>query len=959
MKRAILTSLVAALAVLATAPASASADFGFKTLDVSFTGPDGSPVNLQAGSHPFAMTTILEVNSSVDPELGEMPDGEVKDLKVELPAGFIGDPAATQVCSTADFLTKIPAAKEITANCPDGTAVGAIRVRLIDNDGVTFYAPVFNLQPPPGVAAKLGFVVGLVPVTIEGGVSPEFPNNLLATITGISQARQFLASELVLWGNPSDERHDPYRGSCVSVGENDGDFPVDGAHNIESRGICKASMSRKPFLTLPRSCADPLVTVFKANSWQNPAIEVGGEAETFGINGCSKLDFAPSIAAQATTERAESPSGLNFNLDIEDQGITAVDGLADSEIKRAVVTLPAGVTVNPSIAEGLATCTRDDFNRETAFSAPGEGCPNASKIGSVRAETPLLDGEHPFDGSVYVAQQDDPGTTEPGKENPFDSLIAIYLVIKDPELGVLVKLAGKVEPNEENGPNAGRLVTTFDDVPQLPVSHFTLKLREGGRSPLITPAGCGTYTTVAELTPWANPGKPVTPSSSFRVTRGVGGGPCPPAGAPPFDPGFEAGTLNNNAGSYSPVHMRITRADGEQDMTKFSSVLPPGLLGKLAGIGKCSDAAIAAARSKTGRQELADPSCPASSQLGRVLAGAGVGSQLTYVGGKIYLAGPYNGSPLSVAVITPAVAGPFDAGTVMVRVALDLNPRTAQAEVNGANSDPIPHILKGIVLKVRDLRVYADRPDFIINPTSCDPSQVKATLWGSFLDVFNPADDVPVGLAARFQAANCARLPFKPSLSFHLKGGTKRGGHPALRAVLRPRPGDANLSKAVVRLPRSAFLDQAHIRTVCTRVQFAADNCPPGSIYGHVRAFSPLLDEPLEGPAYLRSSDNLLPDLVFALRGIVEIEQAARIDSIKGGIRATFPSVPDAPISKVVVNMQGGKKGLIVNSRDLCAGPSRANLDFSAQNGLRRKFLSLVRPSNCGKQSRRQKGGKG
>ncbi len=313
--------------------------------------------------------------------------------------------------------------------------------------------------------------------------------------------------------------------------------------------------------------------------------------------------------------------------------------------------------------------------------------------------------------------------------------------------------------------------------------------------------------------------------------------------------------------------------------------------------------------------------------------------------GRIYLGGPYKGDPLSVIAITPAVAGPFDAGTVVVRLALSLNPKTAEVEVDGANSDPIPHILKGIVLKVRDLRVHVDRPNFTLNPTSCDESSAGATLFGSYLNVFDPADDIAVAREARYQAANCLRLGFKPRLALRLKGGTRRGAHPALHAVYRPRVGDANIEGLIVRLPRSAFLDQGHIRTICTRVQFAAENCPKGARYGFIRAWTPLLEEPLEGPVYLRSSDHDLPDLVFDLHGLVDIEVATRIDSIRGGIRATIAAAPDAPLSKVVLRMQGGGKGLIVNSRNLCAGKSRARARFTGHSGKVRNALPLLQAS--------------
>ncbi|HEX8690414.1 MAG TPA: hypothetical protein VF729_09260, partial [Solirubrobacterales bacterium] len=669
-------------------------------------------------------------------------------------------------------------------------------------------------------------------------------------------------------------------------------------------------------------------------------------AQTPGMTGCDKLGFAPEISVRPTTDHAASPTGIEVGLEVTDPGLLSPTGTAHSDIKKALVTLPEGMTVNPSVAEGLATCTPAQYGAERIDSAPGEGCPEASKVGTIEAESPLLEGEI-VKGSLFVATQDDPATPQPGAENPFDALIALYIVIKHPELGIIVKQAGKVEPD----PRTGQLISSFDELPEVPLSDVRLRLREGGRSPLISPDRCGTYTTEAAFTPWADPAKTLLTTSSFQITRGVGGGPCPPAGPPPFAPGFLAGSLNNTAGAHTPFYLRLTRADGEQDMTRFSSILPPGVTGKLAGVAKCPDAAIEEAKAKTGRVELAAPSCPSASQIGRTVGGAGVGSQLTYVSGSLYLAGPYKGAPLSAVAITPAVAGPFDAGTVVVRVALTLNPTTAEVIADGSASDPIPHILKGIPLKVRDLRVYVDRPNFVLNPTGCEPSQVRATLWGGGLDPFSSADDAPVALANRFQAADCAHLGFKPRLSFQLKGGTKRGGHPALRTVFRPRPGDANTAKVVARLPRSAFLDQGHIRTICTRVQFAADSCPPGAIYGKVRAFTPLLEEPLEGPAYLRSSDNKLPDLVFDLHGLVDIEAAARVDSIKGGIRVTFPALPDAPLSKAVIEMQGGRKGLIVNSRNLCAGPSRAKLNLTAHNAKTRALRPLMRAQCSGQKS--------
>jgi hypothetical protein len=929
--------------VLGVSSASA-ADFGLNGFDVTATNKDGTPAT-QAGSHPYAVTIDFNVDYTGAPFSSEaFPNEEAKDFLVEMFEGFAGNPAATPRCSTIDFLT-LSKTQTLAGSCPSNTAVGVMAASLI-GPGIYVPAAVYNLETAPGVAARLGFRVLGVPLVVDVGVGDQPPYTVTSVTANISQVLRVFGSQLVLWGNPNDSSHDLLRGDCIAF-----EFgfvePFYG-----SDGNCPTENAPRSFLTLPRSCTGPLVTSYEADSWQSPGEWIGGSVLTHdngeppapqGFTGCEKVPFNPVIAVEPTSASAESGTGLDVNLDFNQEGLVSEDGLSQSEIKRAVVTLPVGVTVNPSVGEGLGVCSKADYERESLHVEEGEGCPNSSKIGTVSVETPAL--ENPIKGSLYLAQQDDPGTTEPGAENPFDSLIALYIVLRSPEYGISVKIPAKVEPD----PKTGQLVTTVEDIPQLPFNHFNLHFREGQRASLVTPPTCASYDTVAKLTPWSDPSSTLTAISTFKITGGIDQGPCPPGGIPPFHPDFEAGSINNNAKAFSPFDMRLIRHDGEQDMTKFGSILPPGVLGKLAGVSECPDAAIANAASKTGRQEFASPSCPANSQIGRTLVGAGVGPALTYVPGKIYLGGPYKGDPLSVVSVTPAVAGPFDAGDVVVRIALTLNPETAEVEVDGASSDPIPHILKGIPLKVRDVRVYVDRHDFILNPTSCDPSSAKATLFGSYLNVFDPADDVPVGLSTRYQAANCLNLPFKPKLSLKLKGGTRRGDHPALKAVLNANPGDANIGNAVVTLSRSSFLDQAHIRTICTRVQFAAKACPKGAEYGYARAWTPLLDNPVEGPVYLRSSNHKLPDLVASLHGLVDVNVVGRIDSKNGAIRSSFETIPDAPVTKFILTMQGGKKGLVVNSRNLCAAKSRANAQFTGQNGIPHDFHPLVKAKCRGK----------
>lgn len=955
-------ALLAALTLVLTlwGAAIAQAEFGINNPHITFSEAEGEAAT-QAGSHPFALNTSFGLNYVGEGEKA-VTDGRFKDVVLEQIAGLVADGSFPQ-CTTVDFLTH--EARGSINKCSPETAVG-VTANSLDEPGSGFGSAVFNLAPPPGDVLRLGFdILGSVDIVIDARLRHSPPYTGIALSQNIPEPLYTFDNKLQLWGHPADPRHDSLRGTCYFQNTEGLSSIEEFEFESESGKTCSVPESSRPFLTLPTRCSALNPTTFAVDPWEGPGSYLAdgdpdltdpawrtqtvelmdSEGNPQPFTGCEKLGFKPSVEAKPSTKAAQSPTGLDFGLDIEDTGLTSYKGAAQSDIKKVRVTLPEGMTANPSLAEGLEVCSEAQLAQITVDSPAGVGCPEASKIGTIEAESPLV--PEPAVGALYQATP---------YENEFGSLIAFYFVIKNPRLGVIVKQAAKVEAD----PATGQLVAVTDDMPQIPLSHVRLRFREGGRSPLISPPHCGSFTVKAELFPWSG-GPPVESDSTFTIISGPDEGPCPSGGVAPFSPGFEAGTNNNAAAAYSPFYMRLTRRDGEQDMTRFSAVLPPGVLGILSGIDKCPDAAIAAARARTGphggREELEHPSCPASSRIGRTLAAAGVGSQLTYVPGSLYLAGPVGKDQLSVVAITPAIAGPFDAGTVVVREALTANPQTAEAEVDGSLSDPIPHILKGIPLNVRDLRVYADRPNFIFNATHCQPSQTRATLFGSYLQPLNPADDVPVGLGARYQASNCAALGFAPKLALRLKGGTRRGAHPALRAVVTPRAGDANFAEAVVTLPHSAFLDQGHIRTVCTRVQFAANGgngggCPAGSVYGKVTAWTPILEEPLSGPVYLRSSSHNLPDLVFALHGLFDVNLVGRLDSKNGGIRSTFAEIPDVRASRLLLEMQGGKKGLIINSRNLCASTNKASAELTGQNGRFHDTRPAVQPG-CKAQKRR------
>jgi hypothetical protein len=916
------TAVALLVVVLGAMPAPAEAAFGFlpgpEGFSAAILGEGGLPDN-EAGSHPVSLELGVGFNQA-----GALSDGDLRDLGFELPPGLIENPTAVPLCSQADFHSPRTNPLEESGNgetsrsgesCPDRTQVGTLTLRSSYEGGVTRSFGLFNLQPPPGAPSELGANPYGAPLIFVPAIRQSAGEYGLTLQTrGVSQLLSIKGLGLSIWGTPWSILHNAQRGNCLN--ETELEF-----------GWAKCSIGRPAenpavaYLTLPTSCEEPLAFTVTATSWQQPPA-AARTVSTPALESCDSLAFEPSPTAQLSDPRASSPSGYEFDINVDTAGVRDPRRRAPTPVRKAVIALPEGVTINPSVGSGLGVCAPAQYEAETASSPPGAGCPNESKIGDFTVRSPIVSGTLE-EGSIYLASP---------FQNPFGSLIAIYLVAKSTRRGILVKVAGQLAAD----PQSGRLTASFDRLPQLPYSQLRIHFREGQRSPLATPPACGPIRTDADLTPWRDANLVRHFSLAAAISSGIGGGPCL-SGLAPFAPKASGGTLNSRAGAYSPFYLHLTRTDAEQEITSYSATLPPGLLGKIAGIPYCPDSAIAAAALRSGVAERDAPSCPAASLIGHTTAGYGVGSVLTYAPGKLYLAGPYRGSQFSVVAIDSALVGPFDLGVVIVRSAIRIDPVTAQASIDATGTDPIPHIIDGIPIHLRDIRAYIDRPDFTLNPTSCAASTLASALNGSGARFGDPADDTLATATAPFQAFDCGSLGFRPRISLALRGGTHRGRHPALSVVVRPRAGDANIASTQVTLPASLFLDQGHIDTVCTRRQFAAAACPAGSVYGHVRAFTPLLDQPMEGPAYLRSSDNTLPDFVFALRERgIEVDVAGRIDAVKGGIRGTFPAVPDAPVSKFVLRLHGGKRGVIVAAANLCAAPQLATARLVGHNNLGR-----------------------
>ena len=905
------------------------AEFGLTGFDGEVLREDGEAAT-RAGSRPYTAATEFSLGTSLAANGETLPTGELQDAIVKLPPGLAGNPQATTTCTQTQLAAHLSGGG---TRCPNESQVGTVRAQYTGAvAGLSETLGVYNMELPQGTAAVrsgspavLGFNVQGVRVEVYVKLRTGEDYGVTVITKNAPQTYPIGHVDFVIWGVPADPSHDAQRFCSGVEGSPKG---------------CSSEAALRPFFTLPTSCAGPgpnnsLRTSLEVTSWEGGSdgssflSHAPGEPESLiGGTGCDEVPFEPELEARPTTNVADSASGLDVDLHIpqheecEPNPSAPPEVLcetASAQLRDTTVTLPEGLVVNPSGANGLDGCSEAQFGYTstdpdgTIHTTPGPAtCPDASKQGSVEIDTPLLD--HPLKGAVYLANP---------YANPFHSLLALYIAVDDPRTGIVVKLAGEVHLD----PNTGRITATFDRNPQQPFEDFKLRFFGGAGGALRTPATCGNHTTTSDLTPWTAPeGETKHPADTWAITQSPGGGCVTSTGSEPNSPSFDAGTVTPVAGAYSPFVIHLRREDGSQEFSAVDVSPPPGLIGKLADIPYCSDAALAAAAGRSGNDEKAHPDCSEASKLGTVDVAAGAGPAPYHAQAAAYLAGPYKGAPLSMAIVTPATAGPFDLGTVVTRVALQIDPQTAQIT---AKSDPIPHILEGIPLDVRAVNVELDREKFTKNPTSCEAMSVG----GGLLSTLNQS----VSLKQRFQLGECANLKFKPLLGLRLKGPVKRAKNPRLVTTLAAKEGEADIGAIQVTLPRSAFLDQSHIRTVCTRVQWAADACPAGSVYGRVSVDTPILGYPLTGKVYLRSSSHKLPDLVLDLRGPasqpIRIELAGRTDSVHGALRNTFDFVPDAPFSRARLELFGGKRGLIVNSRNVCANTYRAKVAFTAHDG--------------------------
>jgi hypothetical protein len=921
--------------------------FGVSTYEMSPEEPGGA-ADAQAGSHPFQLTTTLALNQTLEAK----PIALAKDLHFKLPAGLIGNPQPFPRCTLAQFLTTTGAGVQ----CPVQTAVGVARITIgaiqagqrgqaIDgsDEVLPVVQPLFNLEPEAGEPARFGFVVvtpvEAVPVILDTVVRTGSDYGVTVSVRNITESAAFLGSEVTFWGVPGDARHNKSRGTgCIEAelkATDNGGFPGEEG--------CAASVTNSPppLLSMPTSCTGPLQTSMEAASWAQPGVfqSLGSTEPLPAMDGCNRLPFTPSLTVTPDSTQASKPSGLSVDVHIPQDLQLNASGLAESEVKNINVALPEGLALNPSAADGLQACSLAQIGFEKTnptsgadeFSDAGASCPDAAKIATATIHSPLLPA--PLTGFVYLAA---PQNFAGLPENPFSSLVAMYLVAEDKEAGVLVKLPGSVSLSA-----SGQVVATFANNPQLPFEDAELSFFGGERAPLATPARCGSYTTNASYTPWSG-NEPVAAQASFAITSGPNGSACPGQSLP-FSPSLASGTTNNNAGGFSDLTTTLSRPDGNQPLQSVTLHYPAGVSGLLSGVELCPEPQANAG------------SCGPNSQIGETIVSVGVGGDpFTVTGGKAYITGPYEGAPFGLSIVNPAKAGPFDlqeGRPVVVRAKIEVDPTTAALTITtntAAEGHTIPSLIEGFSLQIQHVNVLINRPGFTFNPTSCAPTKVTGQI--------NSAEGGSSPVEVPFQAANCANLKFAPKFAVSTQGKTSKAAGASLAVKLTypkaPFGSQANIKQVKVDLPKQLPSRLTTLQKACVAKVFDANPaaCPAASIVGHAKAVTPLIPVPLEGPAYFVSNGGeAFPNLIVVLQGYgVALHLVGDTFISRAGITSsTFKTVPDAPVGSFELTLPEGKYSALAANGNLCASKLSMPTEFVGQNGAKISESTPISVTGC------------
>ncbi len=930
---------------------------GIDLFSLQATGPAGEPVT-QAGAHPNLLTTRLMLNNVYDESVADhtRPVQAVKDLVFYLPVGMLGDPAVSEPCPIG-----LIAIHEYIGACPASSRVGTIFPMLLesafaDTDDATSEPLMYSVTPEKGFAAELAFDVNnVVIVSYASVVEHDGSYVLRVAVPGVPPGGFVVGLIASFYGELTEPQ--------VPAGQ-------------------EYTLDRGAFLTDPSDCgedAQAREAGVELSTWEHPETTIVQSATAFpALEGCGLLGLAahlsagPDPRAAGDTSRADEPSGYRVDLEVPQapdgsgsltRGSSAPaegEALGTPPYKTVNFTLPAGTSLSPGAANGLSACEASgpngiDFPAGTGkpgnpgepagegevegpegLPDPAQGhCPTSSIVGTVHASTPLLKEE--LEGHLYLAEPECGNAAHTNPCTPEDaqngSLFRLYLELEAPQRGVIVKLAGKAQVN----PQTGQVTTVFEDTPQFPVSNLVVETTGGPRASLANPQTCGTAMTTGVVAPWSG-GPAAEPSGSFQVNEGCG--------AQGFDPSFAAGTTSEMAGAYAPFTMTLKREDREQDIGALTTTLPEGLLAAVSHVAKCPE------------PQAAQGACPEASKIGTTTVGIGSGTGPFYQTGNVYLTGPYDGAPFGLSVVVPAVAGPFNLGNVIVRAALRVNPNTTQvtAETPGVGQPGgLPQIIDGVPLRIRTIDVTLNDPSFTLNPTSCVQMSVTGTVTSTTGTTTN--------VSAPFEVNGCRDLPFKPALTASTQAKASRGDGASLTVKVATTPGQANIAKVQLRLPKQLPARLATLKLACTEAQFNTNpaGCPPASNIGTATASTPILSVPLTGPAYLVSHGSAaFPDVEFVLQGEGITIVLDGKTQIKGGYTySRFETVPDAPIGTFETTLPEGVHSALAavlphNSYNLCGQSLTIPTTIVGQNGAQLTQTTKVGVTGCGKSKPRK-----
>jgi hypothetical protein len=894
----------------------------------------------QAAGHPAWGITDFKVNT-VGELPNEAPTGIVKHVRTDVGPGVSTNPEAMPLCTMEEFGNKEaipgtgfypkPACSEAGSK---STVIGVNRVTVYAGPGGVSKPPApeisdlplegitYNVVPPEGRASDFGVALEL-PKTLTGGKLKEgfeaaekagakpgvggFPS--LAE-QKVAEEQQYYAHTMIE-GNVewAGNYHDYYEINVSTA------LPL-----ISSRLVLKGnigSTEKGGYITLPSNCAGagPATTntvTLESTESQTGARQYVTPIGTEGCKGESGLlipPFEPAFKLTSETTQSDKPDGITTELTVPHN--PSPTGIDTSQLRTASVTLPEGMTINPSAAgEVTSACT--PVQARIHSSTFGVACPASSQLGSVTLEVPTLPAGS-LTGNLYLGGPEGGG---PITAPPY----TVYLNAESTRYGVDVRLEGKVVPNE----STGQLTATFAENPEQLFSDAIIKFKGGELAPIANPLTCGAAKSTTSLTPYTGQ-SPVSPFSEFNVDSNGSGGAC----ASPLPFALSQSVYNQPpgyAGAKTSYALNIGRGEGQQYLSQIKTILPEGLVGLLPTVTQCPEP-------QAGKGE-----CPGTSQIGTVSVSAGSGKPYGFKGG-VYLTGPYGGAPFGMSVVVPAVAGPFNLGNVVTRGTINVEPYTARVVA----TSNLPTIVKGIPLRLRGISVEINKQGFLQNPTNCGPLVTETTLTSTM--------GATQSLSTPFQVSECGKLAFKPSFGSATGAKTSKANGASLETTLNVPAGSANVKSVVVQLPKQLPSRLTTLQKSCPEATFAANpyNCPSGSFVGGVRANTPTLAAKLKGPAILVShAGRAFPDLDLLLEG-----EGVRVilvgnTSIKNGITTTtFAAPPDVPVTSITVNLPIGGHSALTANGNVCASKLTMPTTIVSQNGSTFKQNTRIKVKNC------------